>query len=217
MEDLKRDLNQEVNNIEIKMLCYYSPDEKRYIYPCFQSLSALSPVLPDFGSLIKNKIFTHVWKRCVSAVQDDDTKLSISAICEIVWPHVIEDLGLLKKELLQKSLQLSDVDKYFSDLRHASDISDALETIWKWHSTFVNNQESVTCPKDCINSISNYWFMRDCEQAAEAVLTLRQELTQEGNFSEYEEIAYNVSVDREQYSRCNNYSLYKYIGKIYNE
>lgn len=203
MEDLKRDLNQEVNNIEIKMLCYYSPDEKRYIYPCFQSLSALSPVLPDFSSLIKNKIFTHVWKRCVSAVQDDDTKLSISAICEIVWPRVIEDLGLLKKELLQKSLQLSDVDKYFSDLRSASDISDALESIWKWHSTFVNDQESVTCPTDCINSISNYWFMRDCEQAAEAVLTLRQELTQEGNFSEYEEIAYNVSVDRERCSRCN--------------
>lgn len=195
MEDLKRDLDQDVNNLEIKILCYYSKDEKRHIYPCFQSLSALSLVLPDFGLLIKNKIFSHLWKRCVDAVQEDDTKLSVSAICEIVWPRVIEGLSLLKKELLQKSLQLSDVDKYFSDLRCERDISEALETIWEWHNKFEIIQENVTCPNDCINSISNYWFLRDCEQAAQAVLTLRQELNQEGNFSKYDEIVCNVSVD----------------------
>ena len=174
-------------------MCVYSPEEKCYTYPCFQDLSSLSSVLPDFGLLIKNKLFSNIWKSSITVVIAEETKLSVSSICEIVWPRMIEKVGWLKIELCKQSLQLLFVDEFFGELRNQSDISGALEDIFKWHCKFTNVKDDTPCPNESIMAITNYWFLRDCQHAAEAILTLKQQLSHSGNYSKYEEIVYTVS------------------------
>lgn len=196
IEELKTVLNQPIDNVQIQSLCSYSSTDNHFTYPSFECLSALSPVLPYFSFLIKNKVFSHIWKNSIATAQAEGTEISVSTICEIVWPSMLHKIDWLKIELSQQTLQLSVVDEYFSDLRCESDITEALKDIWALHDKYMyaDIREATTFPVDSIKAISNYWFLRECQQAAEAILTLRQKLSHVGDFSKYIELVHIVSL-----------------------
>ena len=193
IEDLKADLNQDIDSEQINSLCSYSQSEARFTYPRFQSLSALSPVLPEFSLRIRNKVFFLIWKNSIANAQTDGTDLTVSSICEIVWPSMLDKIRLLKAGLSQQTLPLSAVHEYFSELRCEIEITETLKDIWTFHDKYTNVKETTMCSVDTIKAISNYWFLRECQQAAEAIITLQQELSQAGDFSYYERIVQMVS------------------------
>lgn len=198
LDELKSALQLDLKSERMCKLCV-SDDSGHLIFPCFSVALPVTPMVESFF-LLKQKhptdIFEQIWSTCLKAAWSEKTLRTLADIVPRVWEPTFSVCEGLLESLKNQTIQLSDVDKYFSHYRgDIKALSIQLRTLYTGICACRRQSpKDLQWMKDAVDSMKNYWSLSRYCAAAGTLLRLKDKLCLTGDFTDVERLAHKVSV-----------------------
>ena len=145
-------------------------------------------MLDKFCLLNQNDLFVQLWGETIT----EFGTISIPIVAQQIWPKAYSHAQQLMEALHGRTLKLADVDRYLSKYKTSDELSLLLRNL--------NNQLSISMgiPNDgrwianVVETILQYWSLKEHEKAAKIFLLVKEKLKLSGNFKQVEALASQV-------------------------
>ena len=133
-----------------------------------------------------SRFFKNLWQKYGKSVKDN--VVSVDMIFTI-WSKICEKLDLRNKEFLNGKMQLKKIDKYIKMFQmDFKALEDEFMLLSKYFGKTTQLDQVQKKLEHVMNKVKSYRKLFDTQQAAQAILELREALHLEGDFSEVERI-----------------------------
>jgi hypothetical protein len=153
-----------------------------------------------------SRIFDKLWRKYGEKLKDK--VLTMEVIFENLWLPICDKLMLISQQFLSGDMLLKDIEKY---LKMFGTDYEALETEMLLLLTFFSDKTASSVNNEVKNElivrierVKNYKDLFDAHDAAQAILSLREKIGLEGDFSAIEKLE-KVSLKR-ILKRCPNHN-----------
>ena len=133
-----------------------------------------------------SRFFEDLWQKYGKSVKDN--VVSVDMIFTI-WSKICEKLDSRNKEFLNGKMQLKKIDKYIKMFQmDFKALEDEFMLLSKYFGKTTQLDQVQKKLEHVMNKVKSYRKLFDTQQAAQAILELREALHLEGDFSEVERI-----------------------------
>ena len=174
---------QEHNDLSICDVC--TPGERNVTF--FKLNDTFYKMVSKIPEIKSSRIFNKLWKECGETLKDEvvTTEMLLKT-----WSNICEKLEAKNQEFLDGEMQLKKINKFVK--MFGMDYT-ALKKEFMLLSRFFNGAtthlDQVQKKLDhVITKVKSYRKLFDAQQAAQAILELREALDLQGDFSEVEKV-----------------------------
>lgn len=191
LKELQANYDSEV----IGDICFRSGNT--IVITCFSSTSAVQPFVENFftmSQLFRSAIFESIWSETMENANISKPNLGIGDLYSQVWNPTFEICQQLLEKLHDKSIPLSDVDKYFHRYKKET-LKAELERLAKGIDVCCEDPKDPTWIRQAVKRMERYWKVCTQCRAANSFLQLRDTLKlTKGDFGVVEKISTEVSL-----------------------
>ena len=198
---IKRNVPKDVSSCEIGNLCQRNDDNSDEVNS-FKLPPGVREVLYPLHEVRESLTFQDLWtkygKRAQTARMNDDAQpkdLSIFKVLESVWKPAYEAWKQIAGSILDGSIYLGDVDKYFSDFKDKEkDLETELFCILKVDSSqlSITNDQLKAIAKKRGKQMQLYQKKQLYTSAAETIWEFKEAMRFSGDFKIVEDLRYQV-------------------------
>eukprot|EP00731_Ephydatia_muelleri_P024237 Em0016g508a len=186
--ELKKELQNDISKISIGSLCSCNK-EGSIVFHCLKSASPLHDMLGKFFVLNQNDLFIQLWEEKMA----ECGTISIPIVAQQVWPKAYSHAQQLMEALHGRTLKLADVDRYLSKYKTRVELGQILENLNNQLSICMSNSNDGKWIANVVETIVQYWSLKEHEKAAKTFLLVKEQLKLTGNFKQVEALAAQVS------------------------
>ena len=184
---LNKELCDDISKSSIGSLCACNK-EGIVIYHCLKSASPLHDILDKFTLLSQNDLFIQLWgEKMVEC-----GTISIPIVAQQVWPKAYSHAQQLMGALHERTLKLADVDHFLSKYKTPVELGQVLANLNSHLSTCTGISNDGKWIANVVETIVQYWSLKEHEKAAKTFLLVKEKLKLTGDFKQVEALASQV-------------------------
>lgn len=192
--EVQRELKTNYDSTSINEACTRAGN--KIVMTCLQSTSSLQQFTHLFWTMTEtfnSIIFQSIWFETMKNACHKNPSITISDVFPHVWEPTFANCQQLLEQLQDRSMSLSDVDKYFHQFK-GEGLERELERLVRGIHTCCKQPKDTTWIHQAVKRIEKYWKLCGQREAAYSLLELRNTLKlTEGDFSVVERISSEVN------------------------
>ena len=181
------ELHNDISRSSIGSLCDCNK-EGNIEYHCLKSASPLHNMLDKCYLLTQNDLFIQFWREKMA----ECGTISIPIVAQQVWPKAYLHAQQLMEALHGRTLKLADVDRYLSKYKTPDELGQVLVNLNNQLSTCTGNSNDGKWIANVVETIVQYWSLKEHEMAAKKFLRVKEILKLTGDFMQVEALASEV-------------------------
>ena len=185
--ELRKELHNDISRCSIGSLCAYNK-EGIIVYHWLKSATLLQDMLGKFSILNQNDLFIQLWGEKMA----ECGTISIPIVAQQVWPMAYSRAQQLIEALQGRTLMLADVDRYLSKYKTHVELGQVLEDLNTQLSICTGISNDGKWIAIVVETIVQYWSLKEHERAAKMFLRVKEQLKLTGNFKQVEALAAQV-------------------------
>lgn len=197
LHEIKEKLEKDITPCRMLEICHKRGISEEPIVKFFD-LSTKNKRMVQSLHLVRNShLFRTIWQKCFERAADickgdpeTSGKLRIDLVEELVWSKSFERWRTLWGKICSGQISLKDVDERFDRFRKdPKSLDDEIEIALK----FLSAEEDATLHRR-VAQIKQFQNLRECEDAAAAILEFKEAMELEGDFHVLVEFRDQVNV-----------------------
>lgn len=192
--EVQRELKTNYDSTSINEACNRAGN--KIAMTCLQSTSSLQQFSHLFWIMTEtfnSTIFQSIWLETMKNACDKNPNITISDVFPHIWVPTFASCQQRLEQLHDRSMSLSDVDKYFNQFK-GEGLERELERLVKGFNTCCEQPKDTTWIHQAVKRIEKYRKLCGQREAAYSLLELRNTLKlTEGDFSVVERISSEVN------------------------
>ena len=145
-------------------------------------------MLDKFSHLNQNDLFIQLWEEKMA----ECGTISIPIVAQQVWPKAYLHAQQLMEALHGRTLKLADVDRYLSKYKTPDELRQVLMNLNNQLKTCTGNSNDGKWIANVVETIVQYWSLKEYENSAKTFLLVKEKLKLTGNFKQVEALASQV-------------------------
>ena len=139
----------------------------------------LRPMLEPFYLMChKHKSFTFliIWEEQIKKSKANKPSLTIEEVPELVWKPTFAQCQELLRQLHDRHVKLSDVDKYFEHWKDTNNLQGDIQSFSAAIANCKEQKSNTSWIPGLVSELQQYWLLCNARDTAEALISLRDKV-----------------------------------------